>query len=59
MTDKLKPCPFCGRNDLLGFEPHPESGFISVRCRYCGCIGPAKLSETENESAANWNKRID
>jgi Lar family restriction alleviation protein len=58
MPDELKPCPFCGRTELLGFEPYPESGFIGVRCRYCGCIGPAKLSETEKEAAAHWNERV-
>ncbi len=56
---ELMPCPFCGRSDLLSFEPYPEDGFIGVRCRACGCIGPAKASETEAEAAAHWNARQD
>jgi Lar family restriction alleviation protein len=57
---ELKPCPFCGRTDLLGFEPYPDlSGFISVRCRACGCIGPSKLSDTKSESISLWNSRVE
>lgn len=50
-------CPFCGRNDLLGVEPRPEGGFLSVRCRACGCIGPARRSESDEEAWAAWSYR--
>lgn len=50
-------CPFCGRSDLLGVEPHSEGGFLSVRCRACGCIGPARRSESDVEAWAAWNDR--
>jgi Lar family restriction alleviation protein len=59
----LLPCPFCGRSDLLGFEPRPESGFMGVRCRACGAIGPGgRATEGETtaqaEAAAHWNRRV-
>lgn len=59
LHDEIKPlsCPFCGRSDLLGFESHPENGFIGVRCRACGRIGPAGRSESEREASINWNNR--
>lgn len=50
-------CPFCGRTDLLGVETHPERGFLSVRCRACGCIGPARRSESDGEAWAAWSAR--
>lgn len=53
----LRSCPFCGRTDLLSFEPYPEGGFLGIRCRGCGCIGPSKTSETETEAAIRWNAR--
>lgn len=60
--EELKPCPFCGRIDLLGFEPYPGSGFLGVRCRACGCIGKAGRgivgeSTAETEAAAHWNNQ--
>lgn len=55
--DELRPCPFCGRTDLLGFEPRPDSHFVGVRCRACGCIGPSKLALDESESTAHWNNQ--
>ena len=55
----LFPCPFCGRGDLLGIEPHPEGGFLSVRCRACGCIGPARRAESEREAVNAWMHRAE
>lgn len=63
------PCPFCGRSDLVGIEPHPvgiephpESGFLCVRCRACGGIGPAGRNPqgdpmADHEATAHWNRR--
>lgn len=57
MPERANGCPFCGRSDLLGVEPHPEGGFLSVRCRACGCIGPARRSESDGEAWAAWSAR--
>lgn len=56
------PCPFCARTDLLGIEPHPESGFLCIRCRACGGSGPAGRSGHGDpmgghEATAHWNRR--
>lgn len=59
MTNSLLVCPFCGRGDLLGFEPTGEGGFLAVKCRACGTHGPAKLSTDEREAAAHWNRRAE
>lgn len=59
---KMLPCPFCGRTDLLGVEHHPEKGFLCVRCRACGAIGPAGRSVgieravDRAEAIAHWNR---
>lgn len=54
------PCPFCGRTDLLGVEPSPESGFLMVKCRACGGAGPAwghNGPHGRAEAIAHWNRR--
>lgn len=56
------PCPFCGRTDMIGIEPHPESCFRCIRCRACGAIGPAGRSLDgdpmgDHEATAHWNRR--
>lgn len=53
---QLKPCPFCARTDLLGFEPG-DNRFLTVKCRACGCSGPVRTALTPDEAAARWNHR--
>lgn len=49
MTEpKLKPCPFCGSEDLKAFIPY-------VRCLACFATGPERL--TQAEAIAAWNQR--
>lgn len=56
MTDeiKLKPCPFCGSDDVVLDETY-TSGY--VRCRVCGAEGG--LRDSHDEAAAAWNSRTD
>lgn len=54
MTEKLKPCPFCGSNDVTLEETY-ESGY--VRCRSCGAESGFRYSH--DEAAAAWNRRTD
>lgn len=56
MTDeiKLKPCPFCGSDDVVLDETY-TSGY--VRCRVCGAEGGLRYSH--DEAAAAWNSRTD
>ncbi|MDV5861341.1 Lar family restriction alleviation protein [Pseudomonas mendocina] len=56
-SEELKPCPFCGTSDLLGFEPSYEGGWTIVKCRKCGCSGPTGRSESEHDAIAWWNAR--
>jgi Lar family restriction alleviation protein len=64
MIEAMLPCPFCGRADLLSFEPYPVSGFLGVKCWACGCIGPHgrghsvdALDQQREEAVAHWNAR--
>lgn len=57
MSEELKPCPFCGSSELLGFETSHEGGWTIVKCRKCGCSGSTGLSTSEQEAAAFWNRR--
>lgn len=59
MSKKLKPCPFCGTSDLLGFEFTRDHGWTIVVCRKCGGSGPTGRSESEQEAASWWNGRHD
>lgn len=55
MTEKLKPCPFCGDDNArleegaFGFQVscHPTTG--------CGSL--TDYHDTEDEAAATWNRR--
>ena len=53
MTDqpKLRPCPFCGSEELAGTTSYP----FCILCRDCGATGPA--THNAQEAAAAWNRR--
>lgn len=51
MSDKLKPCPFCGSDDVK-YIPRIAS---FVKCKNCLTEGPAANSEAE--AARLWNDR--
>ena len=58
MTDKLKPCPFCGGNNL-GYK-NIYGGYtheFKVFCRKCGSEGSAK--GTKRAAKNVWNRRAD
>lgn len=52
--EELKPCPFCGSNDVTMYEVYPSS---YARCRVCGAEGG--LRDSHDEAAAAWNSRTD
>lgn len=54
MTEKLKPCPFCGSKSVTVCELYPSS---YARCRACGAEG--SLCSSRDEAAAVWNRRTD
>jgi Lar family restriction alleviation protein len=68
--EELKPCPFCGTEDISSGEVLVElpkgAGFAKqTMCRQCGALGPeAKVTERqsrgpEGDTAADtaWNRR--
>ena len=53
MTEKLKPCPFCGENEQE-VDMNIDYDWY-VRCQYCGaCAG---FSGKKDYAIADWNRR--
>ena len=49
----LKPCPFCGENELEFTSNGYENEY--VECGKCGCSGPPGIDK--NDAAAMWDMR--
>ena len=55
MSEKLKPCPFCGREASI--RRNLSTGYTAIQCDYCRAWWtPAELL-TKNEIAEAWNRR--
>ena len=53
---ELKPCPFCGVDDVsLGEGSGGNDGTVFVECERCGITGPWK--HTKAEAIDAWNQR--
>ncbi|MEQ1969350.1 Lar family restriction alleviation protein [Xenorhabdus nematophila] len=65
MTDELKPCPFCGSDDLCpDYEDRGSSHEYAawINCGGCGVDGPVTAWKFSYKEAADsawelWNKR--
>lgn len=57
MTE-LKPCPFCGSNDIHRFEPtaYEIGDDASVSCEECGA---EVRGNTLRIALSKWNRRVD
>lgn len=55
MADQLKPCPFCGSDNLATTPPIIGTTVVCVCCGDCDCNGPLKRSEQDAIEA--WNTR--
>lgn len=62
MVDELKPCPFCGSEDVTIKEIMSDCGYQSwweLKCandEACGCS--VSNSGTKEEVIKKWNKRV-
>nr|DAQ90523.1 MAG TPA: restriction alleviation protein [Caudoviricetes sp.] len=56
MTNKLKPCPFCGETEFIGvnFKRLFNMDFHYVRCWICGARGPRNLHK--GKAIELWNE---
>ena len=52
MSYELKPCPFCGSNNLAEGNHSPF-----VICDDCGAFGPGNADLTHDEAVEKWNTR--
>lgn len=57
MTDALKPCPFCGGDNLYNAHPANAADCGVIACRTCGAEGPD--AGPPREFIAAWNRRSD
>ena len=56
MKEKLKPCPFCGSENII-IEEGPISGGFCATCNSCFALGP--WSSCEDEAIKTWNERTE
>lgn len=54
VTNKLKPCPFCGGTAYRGIES--MSLYWSIGCTKCSCDFPRKF-KNKTEATKFWNNR--
>lgn len=55
MSDKLKPCPFCGGEAMLNYFGSRPISYYQISCSECGC---RQASSIHKESVINtWNTR--
>ena len=65
MTQKLKPCPFCGSTDIkfAAFDAEDEGSVLCMMCNKCEACGPIIDPMPNNDyfeeqqAIAAWNRR--
>lgn len=62
MTEKLKPCPFCGEEPYLQFRESDKTlldveFYVECANPYCGVEPVTSGFETEEDAIAAWNRR--
>lgn len=56
MTEQLKPCPFCGEEQISFNEPSQYYRYGSINCPACLVVMPGEVSD-QNELIGCWNTR--
>jgi len=60
MTEKIKPCPFCGGTDAQTFDMD-DGDYTAVACPNCWAWGPCvyvgEMEDLEAEAIKRWNER--
>jgi Lar family restriction alleviation protein len=58
MSEKLKPCPFCGNKEQSMFSIYRfyNVKFRRINCDICGSNGA--IGKNIKEAIAAWNKRV-
>ena len=52
----MRPCPFCGRDEIQILALSDEPGDLIVYvCQYCGAVGPAEF--TPEAAQRRWETR--
>lgn len=62
MTEKLKPCPFCGakRGLYVLFDGYDATCITwRIFCDSCKSIVMNERADTKKEIVAEWNRRVD
>ena len=60
MTDKLKPCPFCGGKAVLSSWHKSQcmkKGEIRAEVYCYNCVARSSVYRSEAEAIAAWNRR--
>jgi hypothetical protein len=58
----MKPCPFCGIDDVgYGYRAHPDGRDLTmIACSNCGGNGPVRTYASQwddDEAEASWDQR--
>ena len=58
MSEKLKPCPFCGSKELIGRSPCMDSSWrFEIHCERCGSIVSFHKKDEKKKAIKAWNRR--
>ena len=57
MSVKLKPCPFCGSNNVSLNHCGLEKGVVFVMCNICCSFGPNGVHD--EDATEKWNRRAE
>lgn len=59
MTDRLKPCPFCGGEARFNYRTSSYDGseMYGAECIQTGCCSIPPIYTTKEQAMTKWNRR--